>query len=338
MIMKFKFKYLLLFILLLNILSGCVPAKQFEKLQNTYLSCNDERDILKEKNKNLSVSNTELESKFNVMENKLLELQKDSINYEYKLLSTTQKYDKLNRQYSNLQKTQDLLLKGNAKETKRLLVELQNTQNNLQEKEDRLKVLKSNLNIEQNNLTKLKTELEARNARLIELEQILHKKDSSVNVLKNNVSKALLGFTNKGLQVYQKNGKVYVSLEEKLLFKSGSFDVDAKGVSALKKLAEVLEKNKDINIMVEGHTDNLSYIPDEAIKDNWDLSAKRATAIVRILMKNSTISGKRIIASGRSKYIPIDPAKTDAARRKNRRTEIILTPKLDELLKVLETN
>ena len=336
--MIIKLKHLLLFALIINILSSCVPAKQFEGLQNTYLNCNEERELLKEKNKNLNVSNTELESKYNVIENKLLNLQKDSIDHEYKLLSTTQKYDKLNRQYSNLQKTQEQLLRGSAKETKRLLIELQNTQGNLQEKEDRLNELKTNLNIEQNNLNTLKKELETRNARLVELEQILHKKDSSVNVLKNNVSNALLGFTNKGLQVYQKNGKVYISLEEKLLFKSGSSDVDSKGVLALKKLAEVLEKNKDINIMVEGHTDNQSYIPDEAIKDNWDLSVKRATTIVRILMRNSSIDGKRIIASGRSKYLPIDPAKTDAARRKNRRTEIILTPKLDELLKVLENN
>ncbi|MEA3318076.1 MAG: OmpA family protein [Bacteroidota bacterium] len=336
--MNFQIKHLINLLIIITIISSCVPAKQFEELNNNYLNCNEKLDLLKDENKNLNISNTELDSKYKLVKNKLSKLQKDSINHEVKIRNTTQKYDKLNRQYNNLQNAQEQLLKGNAKETKRLLVELQNTQGNLQNKEDKLLELKSNLRIEQNNLRELQKELEARNASLVDLEKILRKKDSTVKVLKNNVSNALLGFTNSGLQVKQKNGKVYVSLDEKLLFKSGSTVVDPKGEKALKKLAKVLEQNKNINIMVEGHTDDKSYIPDEAIKDNWDLSVKRATAIVRILMKNSSIKGKRIIASGRSKYLPIDPAKTDIARRKNRRTEIILSPKLDELLKVLESN
>ena len=140
------------------------------------------------------------------------------------------------------------------------------------------------------------------------------------------------------LAVEMKNGKVYVSLEEQLLFKSGSTVVDPKGVSAIKKLAEVLAVNPDINIMVEGHTDDVPYISSTSIQDNWDLSVKRATAIVRILMENSRIEGSRIIASGRSKYQPVIDSKAPDARKKNRRTEIILTPKLDELFQILESN
>ena len=195
-----------------------------------------------------------------------------------------------------------------------------------------------NLRLERNNLDKLKKDIEAQNARLVELESILSRKDSVVAALKEKVSKALLGFTDMGLAVETRNGKVYVSLEEQLLFKSGSTVVDPKGVSAIKKLAEVLEKNPDINIMVEGHTDDVPYISSDAIKDNWDLSVKRATAIVRILMQGTTIEGSRIVASGRSKYLPIDPSIAPDARRKNRRTEIILTPKLDELFQILESN
>ncbi len=320
------------------LLSACVPAKQFQELQEKQIKCEDELSLLKEENKNLQVQNNELGAKVDILENQLKTLRKDSLEAASKVYTLTQKYDKLNRQYSDLEATQKKLLEGSVNETRRLLEELQSTQGNLQEKEDRLLQLESKLNSEKSNLEQLQEELEERNKRLVELEQILHAKDSAVLALKNKVTTALLGFEGKGLNVFQKNGKVYVSLEDKLLFSSGSTSVEDKGVRALKELASVLEKNPDINIMVEGHTDDVPYIPGDAIKDNWDLSVKRATAIVRILMENSTIEGKRIIAAGRSKYLPIDPQKTDEARRKNRRTEIILTPQLDELFKILNAN
>ncbi|MFW5781215.1 MAG: OmpA/MotB family protein, partial [Bacteroidota bacterium] len=177
-----------------------------------------------------------------------------------------------------------------------------------------------------------------RNARLLELETILARKDSAVNALRNKVAAALIGFENEGLSVDIKNGKVYVSLEEKLLFPSGSTRIDARGINALKKLARVLEENKDINITIEGHTDDVPVIASAAMKDNWDLSVKRATAVVRILLDNSSIDPKRLTASGRGEYMPLDTGKTSEARQKNRRTEIILTPKLDELFQILESN
>jgi chemotaxis protein MotB len=138
--------------------------------------------------------------------------------------------------------------------------------------------------------------------------------------------------------VKQKNGKVYVSMEESLLFASGKYEVTAKGADALKKLSKVLESNVDINIMVEGHTDNVPYKGTDQLLDNWDLSAKRATTVVRILLNGSGINPERITAAGRSEYAPIDKANTPEARSKNRRTEIILSPKLDELLKIIENN
>ncbi len=149
------------------------------------------------------------------------------------------------------------------------------------------------------------------------------------------VSDALLGFENQGLTVTQKNGKVYVSLDEKLLFKSGSTVVDPKGVSALKNLAGVLEQNPDINVMIEGHTDDVPVISGSTYKDNWDLSALRATSIVRILLEGSSINPQRLTTAGRSQYLPVEIAKTAEARQKNRRTEIILSPKLDELYKLV---
>jgi chemotaxis protein MotB len=335
--MSLKIKSYLVFLVFL-ISVGCVPTKQFEDLQDKNDECQDEREILKSENKNLGVENTELNAQVELLEKRLKEWKQDSLERENKLHSLDIKYNKINRQYKDLQEAQDQLLSGNITETKKLLEELQNKQQGLIEQEDQLRKLEDNLRADQHKLDKYKTELDEKNARLVELEEILFKKDSVVNALKDKVSNALLGFTDMGLAVEMKNGKVYVSLDEELLFKSGSTVVDPKGVSALKKLAEVLEVNKDINIMVEGHTDDVPYISSSTIQDNWDLSVKRATAIVRILMKNSNIEGSRILAAGRSKYQPVINSKTPDARKKNRRTEIILTPKLDELFQILESN
>jgi chemotaxis protein MotB len=134
-----------------------------------------------------------------------------------------------------------------------------------------------------------------------------------------------------------KNGKVYVSLDEKLLFKSASWDIDANGKNALKNLSGVLEKNPDIQILIEGHTDNVPYNSGGGqIKDNWDLSVKRATTVVRVLLEGSKIDAKRLTASGRSQYLPVDDGNTVDARQKNRRTEIILTPDLSELYRLID--
>ena len=150
-----------------------------------------------------------------------------------------------------------------------------------------------------------------------------------VQDLKNKVSEALLGFENNGLTVSNRNGKVYVSLDEKLLFKTASWDIDANGRNALKKLAGVLEKNPDIQVTIEGHTDNVPYKPGSGqLKDNWDLSVKRATTVVRVLLEGSKIKPERLTATGRSEYLPVEAGNTPEARQKNRRTEIILTPDL----------
>ena len=145
-----------------------------------------------------------------------------------------------------------------------------------------------------------------------------------------------MGFRDKGLTVEIKNGKVYVSLEEQLLFKSGKTDVDARGKEALLKLAEALNKEKDVNVLVEGHTDDVP-MTSSTIKDNWDLSVLRATSIVKLLTVDGKVDAKRFVAAGRGEFYPIDAAKNADARRKNRRTEIILTPKLDELLQLLDS-
>ncbi|WP_276495860.1 OmpA/MotB family protein [Pontibacter litorisediminis] len=199
------------------------------------------------------------------------------------------------------------------------------------------KSLGESLNMSKSQIDRLNADLKAREARLAELQRILDEKDAAVANLRNRVSKALLGFNDKDLTIDVRNGKVYVSLAEQLLFNSGSTKVDPKGVDALRKLASVLQEQKDVNVLVEGHTDDVPIARGTVgMQDNWDLSVLRATEITRILA-NAGVDPTRVTPSGRSKYVPLDEAKTKEARQKNRRTEIILTPKLDELFQILET-
>jgi chemotaxis protein MotB len=184
-------------------------------------------------------------------------------------------------------------------------------------------------------LDSLTIEIGKREARVKELEAALAAKDQALNDIRLKVKQALVGFEGNGLTIEQKNGKIYVSMEDKLLFSSGSTKVQPKGEEALKSISNVLAANTDINVMVEGHTDDVPMKGSGEIKDNWDLSVMRATSVAKILLQNKTIDPKRIVCAGRGEYLPIDTAKTPEARAKNRRTEIILTPKLDELLKVL---
>ena len=177
--------------------------------------------------------------------------------------------------------------------------------------------------------------LNSQSEKLAELQAILDKKDQQINNLRDAVSKALLGFRDKGLSIQMKNGKVYVSMDEKLLFASGSWTVNPQGREAIYELGNVMAQNPDIHIMVEGHTDNVPLRGKGDIKDNWDLSTKRATSIVRLLLENSNIDPSRVSACGRSEYMPLADNDSPENRAKNRRTEIILTPDLDELFQVI---
>ena len=156
--------------------------------------------------------------------------------------------------------------------------------------------------------------------------------------MKNVISNALLNFRENDISVTVKNGKVYVSLAEQLLFGSGSVQIDQKGVTALQQLAKAIRDEKDINIMVEGHTDNVPISRKSAyMNDNWDLSVMRATSITRILTK-AGVSPEQITASGRGEFSPLAANTSSENKQKNRRSEIIITPNLDELFKVLESN
>ena len=318
--------------------SACVPTKQFREASDKSNKMEEERDRLMMENEQLTVENTEMKAKMDFVEEEKQRFMEDSIRLYEEISDLETEVNNLTRQYSDLKSTHEALLQGNARETRRLLNQLQSTQEDLQMKEQRLRELESNVNEGRQDLTRMRAELEARNARLAELERILDSKDAAARALKESVSNALMGFEGQGLTVEMKNGKVYVSMDEKLLFRSGSYEVDARGRQALKDLSGVLERNRDVNVMIEGHTDNVPYRSGTVIKDNWDLSVLRATAVLKILLESGNISPERLSAAGRGEYQPVDRANTVDARSRNRRTEIILTPKLDELFKILESN
>ena len=200
----------------------------------------------------------------------------------------------------------------------------------LKKKSDELK-LKSDELMSKENL------LADRESALNDMKKIVARQDSITGRLNKILRDALLGFKSDELSVEIKNGKVYVSMSDKLLFKSGSAAIETKGTEAIRVLADVLNKNNDIDILVEGHTDNIP-IKTALYHDNWDLSAARAISIVRILTDEYQISPLRLTASGKGEFSPRALNSTPEGRASNRRTEIILSPKLDELMKLLKVN
>ena len=320
------------------LITACVPTQQFRDLEGKKILLNDERDELFAENEKLNVDNLEMKARISSIETDLdgIRKEQDAVSEEFNQLKN--EYDDLKRRHDDLQQSQEALLTGHTRETKRLLTQLQKTQEDLTLKEDRLRELEDNASQKMVDLEKLRAQLEERNQRLVELERILSEKDAQMNGLKDAITSALYGFEEEGLSVYIKNGMVYVSMEEKLLFQTGSIEVDPRGVQALRTLAGVLENKDDILITIEGHTDDVPVRSNASFNDNWDLSVKRATSIVRILLGNSSIDPTRLIASGRGEYLPVDPGESVEARQKNRRTEIILTPRLDELYRLLESN
>ena len=330
------FSILGIMILIISSVS-CVSGRKYGNLQDTSKQFMNERDDFKSDNIGLEMKNRELEAKLATLEKDMGTVKEAISSVEGERNKAVDDYNKILSQYNELQTAQEDLIRGNVKETQRLLAELQAAQENLQKKEDLMRKLEQNLDTKKADLDQLTFELEKRNERLAELEKILDAQKQIVQDLKNKVSEALLGFENNGLTVTMKNGKVYVSLDEKLLFKSGSYDIDANGRNALRKLAGVLERNPGIQVTIEGHTDNVPYNPGSGqLKDNWDLSVKRATTVVRVLLEGTKIDPKRLTASGRSEYSPVDNQNTSDARQKNRRTEIVLTPDLTELYRLID--
>nr|WP_321453671.1 OmpA family protein [uncultured Carboxylicivirga sp.] len=315
--------------------TACIPLKQYQETADRANQLEDEITLLRSDNEELKVKNNELSSTTDRLTKQVEELLKDTTALSRRLQKERYKYADLNQSYTNaLKKFRNSA--GNDSDNKELLAFLQKLQEELQAREDALHNAENDLIQQQKKLTASKDQMEAQSSRLEELEQALQQKDKALLALRKSINDALTGFSSDELKVHMKDGKVYVSLEEKLLFKSGSYEVNSQGINALKKIAHVLESNKNIEIIVEGHTDKIPFSGSILI-DNWDLSVKRATSVVRIMLDNSKIDPSAISASGRSSYLPIKDGNDAASLQANRRTEIILTPQMDQILNLLES-
>lgn len=338
-------RLIILLPLLALMFSACVPGRVYDELKAKNADCETERTNLKKSVADLTAETKDKANTITTLNGQVNQLVRDSTIQGNAMRKLNNNYENLNKTYDLLLAKNKELLEGSERDTRNLTNQLNTTQKELLDKEDKLKALERDLNTKKDNLDRAEADLKKATADLAEkekkvneLQSILDKKDSTVNALRTSVANALTGFNNNGLTVNIRNGKVYVSMDESLLFASGSSKIDSKGADAIKRLAKVLETNTDVNVMVEGHTDDVPLRGAGEIKDNWDLSVMRATSVVKLLVNSATIDPTRITAAGHGEYLPLDPAKTPEARKKNRRTEIILTPKLDELFKVIESN
>ena len=323
-------------LIIIATLSSCVSPKVVEEIKQQRQETFQENQEIKKENTSLSTENIELKDKLSRLNSEITQLISDSTTRAASCRQLQSQLDDLNEAYDLLTAKNSQMMSNKAKETKKLLKELQNTREELLKKEDELLTLEQNLSVKQKELLNTQKELIEREKKVIELQSIINRKDSLLSALKDRISSALLGFEGDGLTITQKNGKVYISLEEQLLFASGSWQVDSRGREALSKLSKALENQQDINVLIEGHTDSIPFGGRGQIKDNWDLSVVRATAIVRILTSSSSIDPERLTAAGKGEFVPITSNSTSAGRSANRRIEIILTPKLYDLYELLE--
>ena len=318
---------LLPFFIVLLLLSACVPAKKYKDLLEREKVCSEELAKFKKSSGEYEALSKDLQTKFANASRDLSKLIQDTtaLGSKYRLL--LRDYNIIDGEYKSLQKSFDKLKNLSARETAELQSQLEAKNNELQIKEDALLKLDQELKEKQRLLIE-------REKRVNELEEAIRKKEAAVQLLKAKVANALRGFENQGLSVVQKNGKIYVSLEAKLLFKSGSTFVEEEGVRALVELGKALESEKDLEIIVEGHTDTDKLNSSSSPKNNWELSVLRATSVVQILLNNSSMTPSQIMAGGRGEFLPIDVSD----KAKNRRIEVIISPNLNELFEIISND
>lgn len=319
-------KYLFLAALALSA-SACVTQAKYNEAKESEARYYDEARLCGEALSAEKNKNKELMDQLEQLKTKATQ-QTDQVNKLTKELKRVQD-DCTAMQEQNKELFDKLKATKSKEEIQAMLSEIQALQSELMQREDALFKAERDLQEKQN-------QLELQNAKITELTALIEQQNANMQDIKNKIQNALVGYEGNGLQIESRNGRIYVSLDEKLLFQSGKWNVDTRGKEAIRQLSGVLANQKDIEILVEGHTDNVPYSGNGNVIDNWDLSVKRATAIVRILLENKDLEASRVTAAGRGEFNPIDTENTKEARTKNRRTEIILTPKLTELLQLFE--
>ncbi len=310
---------LFVWVVLMIAFSSCVSKKVYDELEEKYNNLLHSNSELIDNNDKLLARKNALEKELSGLKDSIAVLDKKKKYTEQEYTSAKKRLDELVASYEALQGESNRKLAEKGKEISQLL-------NALQAKED-------SLQMESLRLEKMQAELDERSQVIDRLQSLIDAKEEQMNRLRTAVSQALGAFEGKGLHVHKKNGKLYVSMENKLLFASGSWAVSSRGREAVENLAKVLVDHPDIEVLIEGHTDNVPYSY-SVLQDNWDLSVKRATSIVRILQSKG-VSPKQMSASGRGEYLPVQDNATPEGRAANRRIEIILSPNLDKINEIL---
>lgn len=295
-------KKIIAFVLIAFSLNACVSNRVFNDLESRYATLKDDYNRQSQSIETLKAEVKDLTEKLVTTQNSL-DATEDSLNLKQQLVE-------------KLESSLDLLKLNSESALKKRIAENEGLMEKIAQREN---------------------ELADRMARVEELEGLISRQKQAMSELKEKLSNALLNFEDKGLTVEARDGKVYVSMENKLLFKSGSWTVEAQGKTAIERLGNVLAENPDIAVLIEGHTDNVPYSGKGPLKGNWDLSTKRATSIVNLLLENPQILPQNLTAAGRGEYLPIAPNSTQQGRAANRRIEVVLSPQLDEITQIINT-
>lgn len=306
-------------------LVSCVPAKKYNELLEKEKQCSDELAKYKGDAQKYEASSKDFQSKYELASKNLNQLVADStkMGMDHRILKA--KYAKQLEINESLEANYNKLRVSGARDVAQLSAELEAKQIELQKKEEALLKKEADLKQQQELITEQRKELD-------NLREIIARQEAATKLLKDKVAKALKSFESQGLTIEERNGKIYVSLEAKLLFASGSTTIEPQGKSALIELGKVLESEKDLEIIVEGHTDTDALVSAKHPQNNWELSVLRATSVVEILTKNTQMDPRQLMAAGRSEYHPVDPNN----KAKNRRIEIIISPNLDELFDLIK--
>jgi chemotaxis protein MotB len=314
----------IVFLVVCFVTVSCVPMKKYKDVVEKAKVCEEELIAYKEKAIHFENKSNDLETSYHLIKEEVEKIKKDTVAISDKIRSLTIQYQKMVDQNQQLEKRLEADRAIVAKSAGKMQADMDAKNLELQRKQEVLTELEDELKQKQLLLAE-------REKRVNELEEMMQRKDESVRLLKNKVSDALLGYKNRGLTVLERNGKIYVSLDAKLLFKTGSTLVEPEGRKAILDLTKVLENEKELEIIVEGHTDSDKMSSSIHPKNNWELSVLRATSVVDIMTSNMQVNPTILMAAGRSEFHPIDL--NDKA--KNRRIEIIISPNLNPLFELI---
>ena len=317
-------KRLLILTLVIFTSTSCVSSKLYKELEGKYSNLKNDYDTLNADSESVLSDKNTLQNQFDQLQSEYDATVLERNQLQQDVTALQKKYDALNDSYTALEQNSSKAIADNVQKNRELLAQLD--------------AKETALAAENNRLLKLEADMQERSQRIAELEALIASKDQAMRDLKDAISNALTAFEGKGLTVEQRDGKVYVSMENKLLFKSGSWAIGVDGRTAIEQLGTVLADNPEIAVLIEGHTDNDPFSSGGQIANNWDLSTKRATAIVQILNENDAINPESLTAAGRGEFAPIATNETNEGKARNRRIEVVLTPKLDEISKLLNND